>query len=57
VATVSQQVDEDGQLVVRIEPTETDDNLQSEKPIEFENPVEVESNNFDLSGEIGIYNF
>lgn len=57
MATVSQQVDEDGQLVVRIEPTETDDNLQSEKPIEFENPVEVESNNFDLSGEIGIYNF
>lgn len=54
MATVSQQMDEDGQLVVHIEPTESDDSLQTEKPIEFENPLAVDSNNFDLSGEIGI---
>jgi len=52
VATVSQQMDEDGQLVVRIEPTESDENLETENPIEFENPEAVECGSFDLSGEI-----
>ena len=54
MATVSQQMDEDGQLVVRIEPTESDENLETENPIEFENPEAVECGSFDLSGEIGI---
>ena len=57
VATVSQQMDEDGQLVVRIEPTDSVETLERSPEPETitpdDYPITVETSSYDLTSEIG----